>query len=155
MKRSLPLVLASFVLVGALGCGGGGGGGKKKPNPDVPGLPDGAVRTYNDVPLTGAVVRFYAATSDAVLAQTTVGSNGLLVGSIPSGARRFSVDASAITTPSVYDVYQYGDAFYSDSITGCYPTLPNSGSGKLDTDVVFFPRGADIVPPAPDGCLAR
>ena len=156
MKRPLSFVLASLVLVGTVGCGGGGGNKKKTDNPP-PSLPQGAVRTPDDTPIVGAKVTFYGATDDTVLSQTTVGANGRFVGNIPGNARRFSVDASAVNIngSSLYDVYLYNGAYYTSSVVGCYPFLPTSGSGTLDEDIVFYPQGAGIVPPPPDGCLAR
>ena len=157
MQRSLSVSLASLVLIGIVGCGGGGGGGRKKEDPVTPPPLKGVVRTYQDVPVAGAIVTFYGATDNTVLSQTTVGSDGQIVGKIPGNARRFSVDATAvkINGSSLYDVYLYGEAYYSSSIAGCFPLLPTNGGGTLDQDVVFYPQGSGIVPPPPDGCFVR
>ena len=165
MQRSLSVLLAASAVASLtlLGCGGGGGGGGKKPS--NPTLPRGAVRTSTGVALSGARVTFYGAANDTPVGTSTVGSNGLITGPVPSSATRFSVDASGLTVSvtdpltgargdvPVYDTFQYDDAFYSSSIVGCYPKLPRSGSASLDTDIVFYPQGAGIIPPPPDGCL--
>ncbi|MEI7576590.1 MAG: hypothetical protein WCK51_06840 [Armatimonadota bacterium] len=92
-----------------------------------------------------------------VVATGLSGADGYIRMSLPTTAKKFSVDFSIADPTLIYYIRQfaYNGKDYSPGISGCVaplPTLTNLVTSPLITDIAIYQASPTFPPPPPNGC---